>query len=342
MVCGRELAAKVLVYSRVPDLCSSEQYMNSPVKLWFSIKLIAIEYFSKPWNCWMAIFNSILKIRQNQFGETWEKLSIKIFNFHHRKPNVKTITNSDTLIIVCFLFFSELFSSLMYCGYFCFLKKTPTEWVSVSSWRLCTGYSATRLSSHSVFQVSILFLWRYLKGKLLVDLCYHGWKYKQLIFFAEYQKCSKYSSSFTGLWFFISSSMEANRVDDWWWTVWFDTLFTFSQLLNLHLYWKPATKYVQRTIALYQYCLTYSHFCDPVMFKPWTQWAKYLNVVSQCLTKPRFKSFPICPTILSKHHLLWTVFWKHIEKTRKTFIFLKQPTKEETWRFKDSLNRGLS
>ena len=109
MVCGRELAAKVLVYSRVPDLCSSEQYMNSPVKLWFSIKLIVIEYFSKPLNCWMAIFNSILKIRQNQFGETWEKLSIKIFNFHHRKPNVKKITNSDSMIIVCFLFFSEFF-----------------------------------------------------------------------------------------------------------------------------------------------------------------------------------------------------------------------------------------
>ena len=26
------------------------------------------------------------------------------------------------------------------------------------------------------------------------------------------------------------------------------------------------------------------------------------------LTKPRFKSFPVCPTILSKHHLLLTVF----------------------------------
>ena len=109
MVCGRELAAKALVYSRVPDLCSSEYYMNSPVKLWFSIKLIAIEYFSKPFNCWMAIFNSILKIRQNRFGETWEKLSIKIFNFHHRTPNVKKITNSDSMIIVCFLFFSEFF-----------------------------------------------------------------------------------------------------------------------------------------------------------------------------------------------------------------------------------------
>ena len=27
----------------------------SPVKLWFSIKLIATEFFQKPFNCWMAI-----------------------------------------------------------------------------------------------------------------------------------------------------------------------------------------------------------------------------------------------------------------------------------------------
>ena len=30
---------------------------------------------------------------------------------------------------------------------------------------------------------------------------------------------------------------------------------------------------------------------------------------------------------------------KHIEKTRQAFIFLKQLTKEEIWRLKDSLNR---
>ena len=29
--------------------------MYSPVKLWFSIKLIATESFSTPSNCWMAI-----------------------------------------------------------------------------------------------------------------------------------------------------------------------------------------------------------------------------------------------------------------------------------------------
>ena len=35
-------------------------------------------------------------------------------------------------------------------------------------------------------------------------------------------------------------------------------------------------------------------------------------------------------------------FYESIEKTRQAFIFLKQPSKEEILRFKDSLNRGLS
>ena len=32
------------------DICN-----RSPVKLWFSIKLIATEFFSTPFNCWMAL-----------------------------------------------------------------------------------------------------------------------------------------------------------------------------------------------------------------------------------------------------------------------------------------------
>ena len=83
--------------------------------------------------------------------------------------------------------------------------------------------------------------------------------------------------------FFISCSMESNLVADWWWTVWFDILFTFSQLLNLHPCCRiRATKCVQRTIALYQYKLfnllplTVIEFCEVVMLKPWTQyvWSK--------------------------------------------------------------------
>ena len=83
--------------------------------------------------------------------------------------------------------------------------------------------------------------------------------------------------------FFISCSMESNLVADWWWTVWFDILFTFSQLLNLHPCCRiRATKCVQRTIALYQYKLfnlfpfCVIEFCEVVIFKPWTQyvWSK--------------------------------------------------------------------
>ena len=33
---------------------TENQRPYSPVKLWFSIKLIATEFFSTPFNCWMA------------------------------------------------------------------------------------------------------------------------------------------------------------------------------------------------------------------------------------------------------------------------------------------------
>ena len=150
-------------------------------------------------------------------------------------------------------------------------------WVSVLSWRLCTGYPATRLS-HSVFQTVIFLLWRYLKGKLLVSLYWHDWH-----FFSQYQKCRRYFEFYRLIIFFISCSMESSLVADWWWTVWFDILFTFSQLLNLHPCCRiRATKCVQRTIALYQYKLfnlflfSVIEFCEVVMFKPWTQyvWSK--------------------------------------------------------------------
>ena len=81
--------------------------------------------------------------------------------------------------------------------------------------------------------------------------------------------------------FFISCSMDSNLVADWWWTVWFDILFTFSQLLNLHPCCRiRATKCVQRTIALYKlfnrFPFSVIEFCEVVMFKPWTQyvWSK--------------------------------------------------------------------
>ena len=62
--------------------------------MWFSIKLIATEFFQRHlivgW-----LFDNILKIRQNRFGETREKLAIKIFNFHQRTPNFRKIFSYD-------------------------------------------------------------------------------------------------------------------------------------------------------------------------------------------------------------------------------------------------------
>ena len=77
--------------------------------------------------------------------------------------------------------------------------------------------------------------------------------------------------------------MGADLVTDRWWTVWFDILFTISQLPNLHPCWRIyAAKCVQRTIALYQYKLfnlfpfCVIEFCEVVIFEPWTQyvWSK--------------------------------------------------------------------
>ena len=79
---------------------------GSPVKLCFSIKVIATEFFSTPFNGWMAIWQHT-KNPPNWFGETWEKLAIKILNFHLRKPNFRKITNSDKTSDNCVLFTQE-------------------------------------------------------------------------------------------------------------------------------------------------------------------------------------------------------------------------------------------
>ena len=77
--------------------------------------------------------------------------------------------------------------------------------------------------------------------------------------------------------------LDSNLVADWWWTVWFDILFTFIQLLNFHPCWRiRASKCVQRTIAFYKYKLftlflfSVIEFCEVVMFEPWTHyvWSK--------------------------------------------------------------------
>ena len=69
---------------------------------------------------------------------------------------------------------------------------------------------------------------------------------------------------------------------------------------------------------------------------------KGLTQFSQCLTETRFNPFLVCRTLLCRHHLAWKVSLEHIRWTRKAFIFLKEPTKEEIWRSKDLLNSGIS
>ena len=49
-----------------------------------------------------SLLNNILKVCQNPLGEARKKLAIKIFNFHHRKPNFRKITNSDKSVITEF------------------------------------------------------------------------------------------------------------------------------------------------------------------------------------------------------------------------------------------------
>ena len=77
------------------------------------------------------------------------------------------------LILVCFIFFKNFRYNIANVFWVLLFLKNADKMcgenlVSVSIWLLCTGYPAIRLSSHSVLQASIFFLWRYLKGKLKI------------------------------------------------------------------------------------------------------------------------------------------------------------------------------
>ena len=131
-------------------------------------------------------------------------------------------------------------------------------------------------SRHFVFYDGI---WKGNYWSVCIDMI----KNISICFAVQHHKCRKYFYFYRLVIFFISCSIESSLVADWWWTVWFDILFTFSQLLNLHPCCRiRATKCVQRTIALYQYKLfnlfpfSVIEFCEVVMFKPWTQyvWSK--------------------------------------------------------------------
>ena len=156
-------------------------------------------------------------------------------------------------------------------------------WVSVLSWRLCTGYPATRLSLHSVFGAVILFSMTVFEREIIGQSVLTWLEILVFVLLCNIRNAESIFIFYRLVIFFISCSIESSLVADWWWTVWFDILFTFSQLLNLHPCCRiRATKCVQRTIALYQYKLfnlfpfSVIEFCEVVMFKPWTQyvWSK--------------------------------------------------------------------
>ena len=149
------------------------------------------------------------------------------------------------------------------------LHRLPSlSFVFTFCFRSCDFFSMTVFKREIISQSVLTWL------KILVILFY---------FFCAISEMQKVFLVLQACNFYISCSMESNLVADWWWTVWFDILFTFSQLLNLHPCCRiRATKCVQRTIALYQYKLfnlfplTVIEFCEVVMLKPWTQyvWSK--------------------------------------------------------------------
>ena len=114
--------------------------------------------------------------------------------------------------------------------------------------------------------------------------------------------------------FYISCNMESNLVADWWWTVWFDILFTFSWLLNLHPCCRiRTTKCVQRTIALYQYKLfTITIFCNRVL---WGSYVQALDTI--CVIKIRDSFF------LSQHAQPPLGLWLHTSQCEWINILLR-------------------
>ena len=100
------------------------------------------------------------------------KIGNKDVIFHHRTPNFRKITNSDKTSDNCGFFLKNFRYNISYVFCVVLFWKTPTKCVrnagiSVSFWQLCTGYSATGLSSHSVFQASIFFSMTVFKRKII-------------------------------------------------------------------------------------------------------------------------------------------------------------------------------
>ena len=90
--CMKEIPGKLLILVRVSK-GSNYMYQESTegpscMESFFATKFFQ-RYLIVGWFC-------------NNIQNRWEKLAIKVFNFHHRKPNFRKITNSDKSVITEF------------------------------------------------------------------------------------------------------------------------------------------------------------------------------------------------------------------------------------------------
>ena len=118
--------------------------------------------------------------------------------------------------------------------------------------------------------------------------------------------------------FFISCSMDANFVADWWWAIWFDILISFGQLLNLNPCCKiRATKCLQRTIALYQFKL-FNLF--PVL------WGKYVQTLDNMCDRNQgfFFFLATCATSFRITTLYFTKWVNKYSASDSVYLFFSQ------------------
>ena len=98
--CMKDIPGKLLILVRVSK-GSNYMYQESTEGPSCMESFFATKFFQR-YLIVGSLLNSILKVCQNPLGEAWKKLAIKIFNFHHRKPNFRKITNSDKSVITEF------------------------------------------------------------------------------------------------------------------------------------------------------------------------------------------------------------------------------------------------
>ena len=116
--------------------------------------------------------------------------------------------------------------------------------------------------------------------------------------------------------FFISCSVDANLVAEWWWTIWFDILVAFSQLLNLNSCCKiRASKCLQRAIALYRHKMfnLFPLFCTRVF------WGKYVQTLdNMCDRNQGFFFFLATCAISFRIMTPYFTMWVNKYSTKRT------------------------